>query len=57
MRKRLKLRDFDKIFFHTGKRYREHLIPKLVNIGIRCEILLESLGIGKEKRWYREHEY
>lgn len=57
MRKRLKLKDFDKVFFHTGKRYREHLIPKLVNVGICCETPLENLGIGKQKAWYKEHDY
>jgi len=56
MKDRLKLRDFDKVFFHAGKGYREHLIPNLENMGIQCEIPLEGLGIGKQKAWYKEHD-
>jgi len=53
MKSRLRLEDFDEVFFHVGKKYREHLIPKLENIGIQCEIPLEHLGIGKQKAWYK----
>ena len=56
MRSRLRLRDFDKVFFHAGRKYREYLIPKMENMGIRCEIPLERLGIGEQKAWYKEHE-
>ena len=56
MRYMLRLEDLDKIFFHAGKKYREHLIPKLENIGIQCEIPLKNLGIGKQKAWYKEHD-
>ena len=56
IRKRLKLKDFDKVFFHAGKRYREHLIPKLQVLGMECRIPLKHLGIGKQKRWYKEHD-
>lgn len=56
MRRRLRLEDFDKVFFHAGKKYREHLIPKLENVGIHCEIPLEHLRIGKQKSWYRKHD-
>ena len=35
---------FDKIIFLAGKRYREHLIPNIVNY----EVPLEGLGIGKQ---------
>ena len=56
MRTRLRLRDFDQAFFHAGKKYREHLIPKLETIGIHCETPLKHLGIGKQKRWYKEHD-
>jgi cytoplasmic iron level regulating protein YaaA (DUF328/UPF0246 family) len=55
MQNRLRLKDFDKIFFHAGKKYREHLIPKLENIGIQCEIPLQHLSIGKQKEWYKRH--
>jgi len=56
MKKRLKFQDIDKVFFHAGKKYREQLIPKLENMGIRCEIPLEGLGIGKQKAWYKERD-
>jgi len=56
MKSRLRLEDFDKVFFHAGKKYRQYLIPKLENIGIECEVPLEHLGIGKQKAWYKEHE-
>ena len=54
MRTRLKLIDFNRVFFHAGKKYREHLIPRLENMGIQCEIPLEGIGIGKQKAWYKE---
>jgi len=52
MNNRLQLRDFNKAFFHTGKRYREYLIPKLEGLGILCKAPLGNLGIGKQKAWY-----
>ena len=55
MKSRLRLEDFDKLFFHAGKKYRQYLVPKLENIGIQCEIPLGHLGIGKQKAWYKEH--
>lgn len=55
MRNRLKLDDY-KVFFHAGKKYREHLILKLMKVGIRSEIPLKGLGIGKQKAWYKEHD-
>jgi len=54
MNNRLQLRDFSKALFHTGRRYREYLIPKLESIGVRCEIPLKNLSIGKQKAWYKE---
>jgi len=49
MNNRLQLSDFNKAFFHTEKKYRQYLIPKLEGLGIRCEIPLGNLGIGKHK--------
>lgn len=56
MKSRLNFHDFDKVFFHAGKKYREHLIPKLEIFGMRCRIPLKHLKIGKQKRWYKEHD-
>jgi len=54
MKKRLELKDLDKVFFHAGEKYREHLIPKLRNFGVSCDTPLKGLGIGKQKAWYKE---
>jgi len=56
MKSRLRLRDYDKILFHAGKKYREHIIQKLNRMGIKCGIPLEHLGIGKQLAWYNEHD-
>lgn len=31
-------------------------VMRMRAVGIRCEIPLEGLGIGKQKAWYKEHE-
>ena len=56
MKDKLKLADYDKVFFHAGKKYRNFLIPKLENVGIKFEVPLEHIGIGKQLRWYKEHD-
>jgi cytoplasmic iron level regulating protein YaaA (DUF328/UPF0246 family) len=56
MKSRLTLKNFAKVFFHAGKKYREYLIPKLENMGIRCEVPLKHLGIGEQKAWYKERD-
>lgn len=55
MKGRLRLKDFDRVFFHAGEKYREYLIPKLESVDIRCEVPLAHLGIGKQKSWYAQH--
>jgi len=56
MKSRLNLKDIDKVYFHAGKYYREHLTPKLEEVCIACEDPLESLGFGKQKAWYSARE-
>jgi cytoplasmic iron level regulating protein YaaA (DUF328/UPF0246 family) len=56
MKSRFNLQDFDKVFFHAGKKYRQYLIPKLEEIGIKCEVPLGNLSIGRQLAWYREHD-
>ena len=56
MTDRLSLQEFDKVFFHAGEKYREYIIPKLENLGIRCDIPLKHLRIGRQKSWYKEHD-
>jgi len=53
---RFSLHDYDKAFFHTGKKYRQYLIQRLENVGIKCEAPLKNLGIGKQKAWYKHHD-
>lgn len=58
MKNRLQLREFDKVFFHTGKPYRKYLILLLEDLGIKCEVPLKHLRIGKQLSWYdmRAHQ-
>jgi hypothetical protein len=55
MRSRLDLGCFGKAFFHAGRKYRQYLIPKLQTVSINCEVPLKSLGIGRQKAWYKTH--
>lgn len=55
MKKKLNLNDYDRVYFHAGKRYREYLIPMLEKMGIQCEVPLKHLGIGKQLAWYTKH--
>jgi len=55
MTKKLNLQDFDIIFFHAGKRYRKYLISKLEKIGVKCEVPLRNLSIGRQLAWYNMH--
>lgn len=57
MKRRLSLEDFDEIFLHAGKKYREYLRTRLESMGLKCEAPLEHLGMGKQKRWYEEHTH
>jgi len=57
MKEKLDLHDFDKFYFHAGKRYREYLIPMLEKMNIKCEVPLKNLGIGKQLAWYKKHSY
>jgi len=56
MKSRLNLKDIDKVYFHAGKYYREHLTPKLEEICITCEAPLKNLGIGKQLAWCKERD-
>jgi hypothetical protein len=39
-------------FFHAGKLYREHVIPRLERRGFECHTPLEGMGIGQQLQWY-----
>jgi cytoplasmic iron level regulating protein YaaA (DUF328/UPF0246 family) len=53
---RIDLSGIGAVFFHAGNKYRKYLIPKLQSLGIGCEAPLGNLGIGKQLRWYKEHD-
>lgn len=55
MRKRLDLEKIRSAYFHTGKKYREHLIPKLELAGVKCIVPLEGLSFGRQLTWYDVH--
>ena len=53
LEKRIGLQKIKECYFHTGKEYREHLIPLLQNAGIKCYVPLKGLSIGKQIQWYK----
>ena len=52
MKKRLDLNKIGTAYFHTGKKYRETLIPKLELTGVKCIVPLEGLSFGQQLAWY-----
>jgi hypothetical protein len=42
------------VVFLAGKRYREHLIPRLQSEGHPCSVPMRGLGIGGQKAWLKE---
>lgn len=42
----------DIVYFHAGVKYREYLIPALETYGIKAEVPLSGLGIGRQLNWY-----
>jgi len=56
MKRRLKLDQIERVFFHAGKEYRRHLIPKLEKIGVQCITPLEGLSFGQQLAWYDQHD-
>jgi len=56
MNSRFDLKIIDRVFFHAGKKYRKHLIPKLESSEIECNAPLGNLRIGKQKAWYLIHD-
>lgn len=55
IRERIGLQKISACFFHAGKEYREFLIPILEKSGIKCDIPLKGLSIGKQLQWYNLH--
>jgi hypothetical protein len=56
MQRRLNLEEVGSMYFHAGDKYRKYLIPVLKDLGFKCEVPLLGLGIGKQLRWYNEHD-
>jgi Fe-S cluster biosynthesis and repair protein YggX len=40
--------------FYAGKKYREYLIPPLLELGIHCNVPLEGKGIGEQLGYYKQ---
>jgi hypothetical protein len=57
LEKRIGLQKIKECYFHTGKEYREHLIPLLEDAGIKCHVPLKGLSIGKQMRWYKTRHF
>ena len=55
MKKRLDLNKIRTAYFHTGRKYREHLISKLELTGVKCIVPLEGLSFGQQLAWYDAH--
>jgi cytoplasmic iron level regulating protein YaaA (DUF328/UPF0246 family) len=55
MQKSLELDRIGIVSFHAGKKYREHIIPKLEARSIECRVPLGNLRIGKQLNWYKKH--
>ena len=55
MKKRLDLNKIGSAYFHTGREYPEHLIPKLELTGAKCIVPLEGLSFGQQLAWYDAH--
>lgn len=48
--------DIDVVDFYAGQRYRKYLIPLLEQLGIKCNIPLKGLGIGKQLQFLNKGE-
>lgn len=55
MKRKLDLGKIGSMHFHTGKEYREYLIPLLEPTGIKCVVPLEGLSFGRQLAWYNAH--
>ena len=55
MKEGLDLNKIGSAYFHTGREYREHLIPKLELAGVKCIVPLEGLSFGQQLAWYDTH--
>ena len=44
----------DDIIILAGKKYREHLVPRLEDSGCVIHVPMEGLGIGKQLQWLSE---
>ena len=56
MKNMMNIADYDKLFFHAGESYREFLIPKLERAGLKIEVPLDNLTIGKQLSWYKARD-
>jgi cytoplasmic iron level regulating protein YaaA (DUF328/UPF0246 family) len=45
----------DRAIFLAGMRYREFVVPALVQRGVHAEVPMEGLAIGRQLQWLDEH--
>jgi len=50
------LNEGDIIYFHTGLKYREFLIPALTLHGFKSVVPLKGLPLGKQLQWYSRQD-
>ena len=55
MKERLDLEKIKEAYFHTGREYREYLIPRLKEVGVMCIVPLQGLAFGQQLAWYRKY--
>ncbi len=56
MQTRLSMDDYGEVFFHAGKNYREFLTSRLKKAGLKTDVPLGNLPIGKQLAWYKSHD-
>ena len=49
------LHKVDRVYFHAGYDYREHLSSLLRSARIQTEVPLEGLSFGRQLHWYDKH--
>ena len=53
---RLNLHRGDQVVLLAGERYREFLVPKIIQHGCEVEVPMEGLGIGRQLQWLTQHD-
>lgn len=49
------LKQGDVVYFHVGERYREYIIPRLLEKKIQANVPLQGLTFGRQLSWYKKN--